>query len=228
VSSPTVPAGEPGGAGFAGGGGEGAQSDEGIVDAVVEAVVVESSPSYSPGANGACVPRLVFGDNVDNSVAYTFIRQHKLTREAASDLLRQRSRRVTCRTEKRLNAFVQASVDVHHHPEDSCRSGWGAFVAHRESHASCDYCGAARRLSSGAPDKQTVYYSLSALLRTMLADPEVGPSMTAAMAEARAAAKAPVDRVRDWHDGMKFREAGAAGLFDTDLCVALSISMDGL
>jgi len=111
--------------------------------------------------------------------------------------------------------------------EDSCRSGWGAFVAHRESHASCDYCGAARRLSSGAPDKQTVYYSLSAWLRTMLADPEVGPSMTAAMAEARAAAKAPVDRVRDWHDGMKFREAGAAGLFDTDLCVALSISMDG-
>ena len=59
------------------------------------------------------MPRLVFCDNMDNYVAYTFLRQHKLTREAASDLLRQRSRRVTFRTEKRLNAFVKESVDVH-------------------------------------------------------------------------------------------------------------------
>ena len=59
------------------------------------------------------MPRLVFCDNMDNYVAYTFLRQHKLTREATYDLRRQRSRRVTCRTEKRLNSFVQASVDVH-------------------------------------------------------------------------------------------------------------------
>jgi len=51
--------------------------------------------------------------------------------------------------------------------------------------------------------------------------------MTAAMAEARAAAKPPVDGVRDWYDGVSFREAVAAGLFDTDSCVALGISMDG-
>jgi len=51
--------------------------------------------------------------------------------------------------------------------------------------------------------------------------------MTAAMAEARAAAKAPMDGVRDWYDGVTFREAIAAGLFDTASCMALGISMDG-
>jgi len=51
--------------------------------------------------------------------------------------------------------------------------------------------------------------------------------MTAAMSDAIKAAKVPVDGVRDWYDGMTFREAVAAGLFHSDACVALSISVDG-
>jgi len=61
----------------------------------------------------------------------------------------------------------------------------------------------------------------------MLAHREVGPSMTIAMADARQAAKLPLDGVRDWFDGNIFREAVRAGLFNYDTCVALSVSMDG-
>jgi len=61
----------------------------------------------------------------------------------------------------------------------------------------------------------------------MLADSKLGQSMTAAMSGAIEAAKVPVDGVRDWYDGMTFREAVAAGLIHSDTCVALSISVDG-
>jgi len=51
--------------------------------------------------------------------------------------------------------------------------------------------------------------------------------MTTAMSGAIEAAKVHVDGVRDWYDGMTFREAVTAGLIHSDTCVALSISVDG-
>jgi len=53
----------------------------------------------------------------------------------------------------------------------------------------------------------------------MLADPVLGRGMITAMADAIKAAKSPADGVRDWYDGMTFREAVATGLIDTDTCV---------
>jgi len=91
----------------------------------------------------------------------------------------------------------------------------------------CDVCGAVRRLAVGTPGTQAVYWSLSSWLHTMLADPLLEHSMITAMADAIQAATSPADGVRDWYDGKTFREAVAAGLIDTDTCVALSISMDG-
>jgi len=164
---------------------------------------------------------------VDNFVAYSYIHHHRLPREAASDYFLQRSRLVTHRTPRRLSEFVGASVDLHERRIDCCRNGCVAYVALRAQVDVCDVCGAARRLADGSPAKQAVYWSLSSWLLTMLADPVLGRSMITAMADAIKAAKSPADGVRDWYYGMTFREAVAAGLIDTDTCVALSISMDG-
>jgi len=47
------------------------------------------------------------------------------------------------------------------------------------------------------------------------------------MYDAIKAVEVPVDGVRDWYDGRTLREAVAAGLFHSDTCMALSISVDG-
>lgn len=71
------------------------------------------------------------------------------------------------------------------------------------------------------------YWSLTAWLTAMLADPELGPSMVDAMAKARQAATEPVSGVEDWYDGSNFRTAVANGLFNLNTSIALSISTDG-
>jgi len=206
-------------------------ADEALVEAAVGTATERGSTvlgaMLEAGANGVCVSRLVFCENVDNYVAYTFIHQHNLTREAASDLLKKRSRHVTCRATTRLNAFVRSSVNLHERHVASCRNGCVALVSRRADMDACDACGADRRVATGSTASHTLYWSLAAWLRTMLADPEVGPSMTSAMADALQAAKLPLDGVRGWYDGNIFRKAVRAGLFNSDTCVALSVSMDG-
>jgi len=198
-------------------------------DAAVDSTQASSSAidSSEVGVHGVCIPRAVFCERVDTFVAYSYIHHHRLTREAASDYLLQRSRLVTHRNPRRLFAFVGASVDLHERRVDCCRNGCVAYVARRGQADVCDVCGAARRLADGSPAKQAVYWSLSSWLLIMLADPVLGRGIITAMADAIKAAKSPADGGRDWYDGMTFREAVAAGLIDTDTCVALSISMAG-
>ena len=183
--------------------------------------------SAEVGVNGVCIPHSAFCKRVDSFVAYSYIHHHRLTRAAASDYLKQRSRFVTHRTPRRLSEFVRASVDLHERRVDCCSNGCVAFVARRAQFDACDVCGSRRLLANGIPAKKAVYWSLSSWLLTVLADPVLGRSMTTAMADAIKAAKSPSDGVRDWYDGKNFREAVAAGLIDSDTCVALSISMDG-
>jgi len=181
-----------------------------------------SSPavdSSEVGVNGVCIPRAVFCKRVDNFVAYSYIHHHRLTREAASNYLLQSSRLVTYRTPRRLSEFVWASVDLRERRVDFFRNECVAYVARRGQADVCNVCSAARSLADGSPAKQAVYWSLSSWLLTMLADPVLGRGMITAMADAIKAAKSPADGVRDWYDGMTFREAVATGLIDTDTCV---------
>lgn len=62
----------------------------------------------------------------------------------------------------------------------------------------------------------------------MLADPNIGAGMVAAMKQARAEAAAGAPKsLWDWFDRTMFRTLGNKGNFSTNTCIALSISMDG-
>lgn len=136
------------------------------------------------GANGMCIPGDIFKRHIDTFVSYTFLRQHRQTREAASDYLRQRGRMSTCRTVKELNAFVESSMDVHELRVDCCPEGCVAFTADRKLYNSCDYCGSPRFKNTGSPTKQVVYWRLASWLRMLLADPSIGPGMVRGVAQA--------------------------------------------
>lgn len=71
------------------------------------------------------------------------------------------------------------------------------------------------------------YWSLTAWLAAMPADPQLDPGMGDAMAKARQVAAEPVTGVRDWYDGSTFLTAVANGLFNSDTSVALTFSTDG-
>lgn len=184
----------------------------------------------SARADGVCIPVGVFKKNIDTFVSHTYLRRHRLTREATSDYLRQRGRRSTCRFVKCLNAFVRASIDLHELHVDCCRKGCDAFTAARKTLTACEnVCGATRLKTDGTPAKQVVYWRLASWLRMLFADPSIGPGMVRAVARAPEAAGGygPINGVRDVFDGDVFRDICATGQIDSNIFAHLGSSTDG-
>jgi len=216
-----------------GGEGDGDGGGGGADDATESSREAQSAPApdsqpHKLRPNGVCIPASVFEDNVDDFVAYNFIVQHCLSREATDDYLRQRRAAGTCGKSHLLNNMVAASVDLYHRKVDCCSAGCVAFTAGRQNLTECDICKAPRYRSDAKPHKQATYWPLLPWLRMMLADPDIGPGMVNAMKEAREAAGiSPVEDIRDWFSGAIFRKLVELGYFSTNTCVALSISTDG-
>lgn len=83
-------------------------------------------------------------------------------------------------------------------------------------------------LGDGRPAEKATYWRLLPWLKIMLADPNIGAGMVAALKEARAEAAAGAPKsLRDWFDGTMLRTLGNKGNISTNTCIALSISMDG-
>lgn len=177
--------------------------------------------------NGVDLPVDQFKSLVDDFVAYTFVIEHNLTDAAVGHYLLQRSRLLTYRTPYKQNAFIYASLYLDEREVHACTNGCVAFTGARGGASACDACGAARYKRNGAPARTVKYWSLTAWLTAMLADPQLGPGMVEALAKARQAAAEPVTGVRDWYDGSNFRTAVANGLFNSDTSVALTMSTDG-
>jgi len=162
--------------------------------ATAHAEVHESSaPAIEPHAsrpNGVCIPAQVFENHIDNFVAYKFIVQHFLSREATEDYLQQRLSAVACQTHHLLNATVDSSVDPYTKKVDCWRAGCVAYTAHRKSMNACDKCKATRYSCDGRPRMQATYCPLLPWLRMMLGDTYIGPGMVKAMKNARQDAQA--------------------------------------
>lgn len=202
-----------------------ADADDGGADA--EPGREDGGSECVPRSNGVCVPVDVFRAGIDNYVAYTFSVQHGLTRSATENYLRQRSRLTTFFTPQSLDAFAEASVDLHTLEVDSCRKGCLAFTGDKEDLDKCCFCAFPRFRGNGTAVKTTTYWLLASWLQNMLANPVIGPGMVRSMSRARSAATEPVAGVRDWYDGAIFRSAVSAGYFASITSVALSISTDG-
>jgi len=121
---------------------------------------MQTAGLQSSRPNGVCIPEQVFQDNIDDFVAYNFIVQHCLSREATDDYLRQRRSAATCRTPHELNSTVESSVDLVTKKVDCCSAGCVAFTANRVALAACDNCSAPRYRSDGKPHKQVTYWPL--------------------------------------------------------------------
>jgi len=84
---------------------------------------MQTAGPQSSRPNGECIPAQVFQDNIDDFVAYNFIVQHCLSREATDDYLHQRRSAATCRTPHELNSMVESSVDLVTKKVDCCSAG---------------------------------------------------------------------------------------------------------
>jgi len=161
-------------------------------------------------------------------VAYNFVIQHCLSREAIDDYLRQRRSSGSCRTPHTLNSVVKSSVDIFTKKVDCCHAGCVAFNAHREDLNARDVYHAPRYRVDGKPRMQKTYWPLLPWIRMMLADPDIGAGMVKTMEQAReAAAGGPPTDLRDLFDGPIFRKLMAQGCFSSNTCVAISDSTDG-
>jgi len=216
-----------------GGVGDGEGGAGGEAETVAGSGEAESGPAPNPEPptlrpNGVCIPVKVVKDNIDDFVAYNFVVQHCLSREATEDYLRQRRSAGTCHTPYALNAIVHLSVDLYTKKVDCCSGGCVAFTAERKALTACDSCKAPRYRADGKPHKQDTYWPLLPRLRMMLADAKSWAGMVTAVKEAReAAASSPAEGVRDWYDGATFGKLEEIRYFSSITCVALSISTDG-
>ena len=215
-----------------GGVGDGEGGARGDAETVAGSGEAEGGPVPNPEQptlrpNGNCIPVKVFKDNIDDFVAYNFVVQHCLSREATEDYLRQRRSAGTCHTPYALNAIVHSSDDLYTKKVDCCSGGCVAFIAERKALTACGACKAPRYRADGKPHKQATYWPLVSWRRMMLADAKIWAGMVKAVKEAReAAASIPAEGVRDWYDGATFRKLEELGYFLTITCVALSISTD--
>jgi len=188
---------------------------------------VPDSKPHKLRPNSVWIPGSIFQDRADDFVAYNFIMQHCLSREAIGDHLRQRRAAGTCRTPHLLNSMVAEIVDLYEKKVDCCSAGCVAFTARRKNLKECDICKDTPYRSDGKPHKQVTYWPLLPCIRVLLADPDIGPGMVNAIKEAwEGAGTSPVENIRDWVNGAIFRHLVELGYFSTNTCVALNISTD--
>jgi len=186
---------------------------------------VPDSKSHKFRPNSVCIPGSISQDKADEFVAYNFIVQNCLSREAIGEHLRQCRAASTCHTPHLLNSMVAEIVDLYEKKVDCCSAGCVAFTARRKNLTECDICKDTRCRSDGKPHKQVTYWPLLPWIRVLLADPDIGPDMVNAIKEAwEAAGTSPVEDIRDWFNGAIFRHPVELGYFSTNTCVALNNS----
>jgi len=147
-----------------GGGRENAAA--GSSDEALDTTAAASEP-WTQRPIGECIPADVFQDSIDDFVAYNFLMQHCLSREAMDDYLRQRRSSGSCRTPHTLNSMVKSSVDIFTKKVDCCRASCVAFSAHRKDLDACDVCHAPRYRIDGKPRMQATYWPLLPWIRIL-------------------------------------------------------------
>ena len=151
------------------------------------------------------------------------MRRHQLELEVASEYLRQRGRRSSCRTVKLLNDILYSSVDIQELRVDCCRKGWVACMAARKILTAFDVYLPARHQAGGTPAKKVGHWRLVSWLRMFLADPSIDPWMVRVVACSREASNSygPVYGVRDFFDGDIFRDMCADGQMNSNTIALL-------